>query len=142
MNFLKTDFGWMYCKSVGLIRAVIGECKNVAFEGINIKGKDYHTGIIGSGTGFMQGVIFKDCTVSGSYQSGMVGLFRGSMKNISLLNCRFNGSGSTDQGTLAGCLKNGANNVVSDIKADNCTVIGKSNTIGGIFGYMTNGDIA
>ena len=142
MNFLKTDFGWMYCKSVGLIRAVIGECKNVAFEGINIKGKDYHTGIIGSGTGFMQGVIFKDCTVSGSYQSGMVGLFRGSMKNISLLNCRFSGSGSTDQGTLAGCLKNGANNVVSDIKADNCTVIGKSNTIGGIFGYMTNGDIA
>ena len=50
---------------------------------------DYHTGIIGSGTGFMQGVIFKDCTVSGSYQSGMVGLFRGSMKNISLLNKHF-----------------------------------------------------
>lgn len=142
MNFLKTDFGWMYCKSVGLIRAVIGECKNVAFEGITIKGKDYHTGVIGSGTGFMQGVIFKNCTASGSFESGMVGLFRGSMKNISLLKCSFNGSGGTDQGGLAGCLKNGANNVVSDITADNCTVIGKSNTVGGIFGYMTNGDIA
>lgn len=145
-GYMNTATGWHYQHSIGLIRHAFGECSNITFDNVTVTGARARVGVIGSATGKISGVIFKNCKVDikggNNSNSGMIGIQKGYSENIYIKDIEvlagsssgaFTGQYRTAKFTYAGL------RIAKNIHAEGCTIKAGHNNVhahGGLIGVL------